>query len=217
MDLRPAPLKYGMTASGTELTMAYDGLGSAQRDRTLNERLAMDRFLADVERRAFRIADIAVRNREDALDIVQDAMLRFARRYAQRPEAEWAPLFFRVLRNRIIDHQRSRSVRNRVFAWFSKAPDADEPNDPAANAPDPVMRNPEQQAGLDDAMQKLEQAVGELPDRQREAFLFRAMEGLDVAATASAMGCSDGSVKQHYYRAVRSLRAALGDHWGEPG
>lgn len=204
-------LIYGMNCSGTELTMDYDGLGSAQGDRTLNERLAMDRFLADVERRAFRIADIAVRNADDALDIVQDSMMRFVRRYSAKPENEWAPLFFRVLRNRIIDHQRGQSVRGRVMAWFSR-PD-DDREDPVASAPDPSMRNPEQQAGLDDAMSALEQAVGELPERQREAFLLRTMEGLDVADTATAMGCSDGSVKQHYYRAVRSLRAALGDHW----
>jgi len=202
-----------MNGSSTELTMNYDGLSSAQEDRTLNERLAMDRFLADVERRAFRIADIAVRNGDDALDIVQDAMLRFARRYARRPADEWPPLFFRILRNRIIDHQRSQTVRNRVFAWFSKSVDSDEPNDPGALAPDPAMRNPEQQAGLDHAMDTLDRAVGELPERQRQAFLLRAMEGLDVAATATAMGCSDGSVKQHYHRAVRSLRATLGDHW----
>lgn len=213
--MRPTPPKYGMTVSGSELTMDYDGPGGAQEDRTLNERLAMDRFLADVERRAFRIADIAVRNPDDALDIVQDAMLRFVRRYASRPEDEWPPLFFRILRNRIIDHQRGQTVRKRVFRWFTKDADNDEPDDPGATAPDPAMRNPEQQAGLDDAMETLEQAVHELPTRQREAFLLRALEGLDVAATAAAMGCSDGSVKQHYYRAVRSLRATLGDHWGD--
>ncbi|MGI9343942.1 MAG: RNA polymerase sigma factor [Gammaproteobacteria bacterium] len=202
-----------MYCSNNELTMDYDGLGGAQEDRALNERLAMDRFLADVERRAFRIADIAVRNSDDALDIVQDSMIRFVRSYAKKPADEWPPLFFRVLRNRIIDHQRSQTVRNRVFGWFSKSPDTDEPNDPGAMAPDPAMRSPEQQSGLDDAMGALEQAVGELPERQRQAFLLRAMEGLDVAATASVMGCSDGSVKQHYHRALRSLRATLGDHW----
>lgn len=212
MYLRPAAPKCAMTVYGNELTMDNDGLGSAQEDRTLNERLVMERFLADVERRAFRIADIAVRNADDALDIVQDSMMRFARRYSSKPENQWAPLFFRVLRNRIIDHQRGQTVRGRVMAWFSR-PGDDDREDPVASAPDPAMRNPEQQVGLDDAMSALEQAVGELPERQREAFLLRAMEGLDVADTAIAMGCSDGSVKQHYHRAVHNLRAALGDHW----
>ncbi len=213
--MRPGPLKCGMRVSGSELTMDYDGRGSAQGDRTLNERLAMDRFLADVERRAFRIADIAVRNPDDALDIVQDAMLRFVRRYASRPEDEWPPLFFRILRNRIIDHQRGQTLRKRVFGWLGRGAENDAPADPGAIAPDPATRNPEQQAGLDGAMATLERAVRQLPERQREAFLLRALEGLDVAATAAAMGCSDGSVKQHYYRAVRSLRATLGEHWGE--
>ena len=202
-----------MNSPGTDLTMDYDVLVSAPEDRKLNERAAMDRFLADVERRALRMADIAVRNNEDALDIVQDAMLRFVRRYATRPEGEWPPLFFRVLRNRIIDHQRSRTVRNRVIAWFMPGQERDEPPDPGAIAPDRATPNPEEQAGIDEAMERLEQAVGALPERQRQAFLLRAMEGLDVAATAVAMNCSDGSVKQHYYRAVRSLRAALKEHW----
>ncbi|MFQ5636301.1 MAG: sigma factor [Gammaproteobacteria bacterium] len=117
--------------------MEYHGPGSVREDRTLKQRLAMDRFLADVERRAFRIADIAVHDGEDALDIVQDVMLRFARSYAGRPEDEWPPLFFRVLRNRIIDHQRSQSVHRRAFMWFWNTTDGAEGNDPAANAPDP--------------------------------------------------------------------------------
>jgi len=204
---------YGMNVYGTALTMDDDGPGTAHEDATLTDRTAMDRFLADVERRAFRMADIAVRNRDDALDIVQDAMLRFVRRYADRPTEQWAPLFYRVLRNRIIDHQRSGTVRRRIFGWISPSGDPGEPADPGAIAPDPAMRTPEQQTGLDNSMSALQQAIGELPERQQQAFLLRTMEGLNVAATATAMGCSDGSVKQHYYRAVRALRTALGDHW----
>jgi RNA polymerase sigma-70 factor (ECF subfamily) len=204
---------YGMNVCSTALTMNDEGPGTAHEEATLTDRTAMDRFLADVERRAFRMADIAVRNHDDALDIVQDTMLRFVRRYADRPTNEWAPLFYRILRNRIVDHQRSGSVRRRIFGWISPSGDPDEPADPGAVAPDLAMRTPEQQTGLDESMSALQQAIGKLPDRQQQAFLLRTMEGLNVAATAVAMGCSDGSVKQHYYRAVRALRAALGEHW----
>lgn len=214
MEADPAcGTQYAMNSYGANVTMNYDVLLSAPEGWKLNERATMNRFLADVERRAFRMADIAVRNREDALDIVQDAMLRFVRRYAARPGDEWPPLFFRVLRNRIIDHQRSQAVRNRVIAWFMPGREADDPTDPGAVAPDRATPNPEQQAGINDAMERLEHAIGALPERQRQAFLLRAMEGLNVATTASAMNCSDGSVKQHYYRAVRSLRAALKEYW----
>lgn len=204
---------YGMNVCSTALTMNDEGPGTAHEEATLTDRTAMDRFLADVERRAFRMADIAVRNHDDALDIVQDTMLRFVRRYADRPTNEWAPLFYRILRNRIVDHQRSGAVRRRIFGWISPSGDSDEPADPGAVAPDLAMRSPEQQTGLDESMSALQQAIGKLPDRQQQAFLLRTMEGLNVAATAVAMGCSDGSVKQHYYRAVRALRAALGEHW----
>lgn len=171
----------------------------------------MDRFLADVERRAFRIAVIAVRNADDALDIVQDAMIRLVRSYAQRAESEWTPLFYRILQNRIRDHQRHQSVRRRVLTWFTRYDD--EEIDPVAQAPDPTAVQPDRQLGLDDAMSALEEAIQELPPRQQQAFLLRTIECLDVASTAKVMGCSDGSVKTHYSRAVRSLRATVGVHW----
>ena len=185
--------------------------GHEQEDGVLDRRRAMDRFLSGVERRAYRIALIAVRDVDDALDIVQDAMIRLARSYADREETEWMPLFYRILQNRIRDHQRHRSVRHRVWSWF--APRGDDEADPVAEAPDPVTAEPDRQLALDDAMLALEQAIRELPERQRQAFWLRAVECLSVAATAEAMGCSDGSVKTHYSRAVHRLREVLGDHW----
>jgi len=178
----------------------------------LDQRRAMDRFLSDVERRAYRIAVIAVRNADDALDIVQDTMIRLVRSYAQRAESEWTPLFYRILQNRIRDHQRHQSVRHRVLTWFTSR-DGEDDVDQVAQAPDPVAVQPDRQLALDNAMIALEWAVKELPARQQQAFLLRTIECLDVAATAKAMGCSDGSVKTHYSRAVRSLRATVGAHW----
>jgi len=197
----------------TELTIPYGDLIQLQEDRTLEHKQFMDQFLKDEERRAFRFANIAVRNRDDALDIVQDTMIRFVQNYAKRSQAEWRPLFYKILRNRIIDHQRSQSVsvRRHVMTWFGYNKD-DEP-DRIAAAPDNYNPTPDKRAALDDAMGALECAVEELPDRQKQAFLLRTLSGMSVAGTAKAMGCSTGSVKTHYHRAVHSLRAVLGDHW----
>ncbi len=173
----------------------------------------MEQFLSAVERRAYRIAVLAVRDRDDALDIVQDAMIRLARSYAERTEAEWTPLFYRILQNRIRDHQRHQAVRRRVLAWFSWRDDDDEDVDPVALAPDHNAVQPDHQHELDGAMTALESAVQELPTRQQQAFLLRTVECLDVAATAKVMGCTDGTVKTHYSRAVHSLRATVGDYW----
>lgn len=183
-------------------------------ETALQQRSAMERFLADVERRALRMATLAVRDRDEALDIVQDTMLRLVRRYAAAPEAEWPLLFFRILRNRILDHQRRGSVRRRVLAFFAAPADPDdEVFDPIATAPAPANDGPAERVALGAAMGALEAAVAALPARQQEAFLLRNLEGLDVAQTAAVMGCSAGSVKTHYSRAVHSLRATLGEHW----
>jgi RNA polymerase sigma-70 factor (ECF subfamily) len=178
-----------------------------QRERQLNQ------FLAGVERRALRFAEIAVRDRDEALDLVQDAMIKLARNYAEQPADEWTPLFYRILQNGIRDWYRRQAVRNRVMVWFGRGTKTENDYDPVAQAPDPAGRSPDEQAQTDEAMQQLESAVGDLPARQREAFMLRTFEGLDVAGTAVAMGCSQGSVKTHYSRAVHSLRDALGEHW----
>ena len=178
----------------------------------LDDGRAMERFLADVERRALHIATLSVGDREEALDIVQDAMLRLVRQYATRPREEWRPLFLRILANRITDQQRRQTVRRRVIAWFAP-PAEDDDSDPLAELPDERPMAPDQILGRAEAMTALEAALRQLPLRQRQAFLFRSLEGLDVAETAAAMGCGEGSVKTHYSRAVHSLRATLGEHW----
>ena len=187
-------------------------LGSRSDDEQLATRQAMDRFLAGVEARAFRMVQIAVRNEADALDIVQDAMIRLVQSYAARPQKEWRPLFFRILQNRLRDHQRHQGVRNRVLSWFRPADDEDYA-DPIAQAPGREQERPDREAAMNETLSALEQAVAALPARQQQAFLLRTMEGLDVAETAQAMGCSQGSVKTHYFRAVHSLRETLGEHW----
>ncbi len=181
-------------------------------DSPLPATRALDAFLADVERKAFRMAQIALRHEQDALDAVQDAMLQLVRSYATRPAAEWRPLFYRILENRIRDMQRRRTVRGRVMSWLPFSSDGEDDVDPIALAPDHAPGPPAQLQGAE-LMAAIEQALGELPARQRQAFLLRNFEGLDVAETATAMGCSEGSVKTHYFRAVQVLRARLGEFW----
>ena len=179
--------------------------------RALQQEQQLNRFLAEVERRALRIAEIAVRDRDEALDLVQDAMIKLARKYGDRESSEWPPLFYRILQNGVRDWHRRRVVRNRVVVWFGRGREEDE-YDAVAAAPDPAGRTPDELLANDEAMASLERAVAGLPTRQREAFLLRTFEGLDVAGTAVAMGCSEGSVKTHYSRAIHSLRDALGEH-----
>jgi RNA polymerase sigma-70 factor (ECF subfamily) len=194
--------------------MAWDGPAPAPEDAALDHTKELDKFLAEVERRAFRIAQVSLRDEDDALDVVQDAMLKLARNYSARPSAEWRPLFYRILENGIRDLQRRRAVRKRLMVWLpgpKEDPD-DEAQDPldtvaagGADVPELLMQG--------QAMVKLETSLRALPARQREAFMLRNFEGMDVAETARAMGCSEGSVKTHYSRAVHTLREQLGEVW----
>jgi len=181
--------------------------------RTLQQERQLNQFLAEVERRALRIAEIAVRDRDEALDLVQDAMIKLARNYGTRNSDEWTPLFYRILQNGVRDWHRRRAVKNRVMVWFRKAQPDDNDYDVVESAPDPMGRTPDENLQNSEAMQDIELAVHELPERQREAFMLRTFEGLDVAGTAIAMGCSEGSVKTHYSRAIHTLRDRLGEHW----
>ena len=199
--------------TGLALSIAQREMG-LDREGALDSGAAIEAFLRDVERRAYRIALMGVRDRDEALDIVQDAMIRLVRRYADRPSVEWPPLFHRILQNRIRDVQRRRTVRSRVLSFFGGTASEDE-FDPIAEAPAPRSENPLEQVTADDAMQALERELRLLPPRQREAFTLRNFEGLDVAQTAVAMSCTEGSVKTHYSRAVHRLREVLAEHGEE--
>jgi RNA polymerase sigma-70 factor (ECF subfamily) len=171
-----------------------------------------DRFLAGVQRRAFVMARMAADNDDDALDIVQDAMYVFVRTYGNKPEAEWSPLFRRTLQSRITDWHRRTTLRQRFRVWFGGGDSDEEQDDPLHNRPDPSSPDPLgelMRSGLGEAIQG---ALRRLPLRQRQAFLLRAWEGLDVAETAQAMGCSTGSVKTHYFRACGALRTMLAEY-----
>jgi len=172
----------------------------------------MNAFLAEVEKRAFNMARFAVRNTEDALDIVQDTMLTLVRRYADKPRDQWRPLFFRILHSRITDHHRRATIRRRLFGWMSS--DAGDPaGDVVAELEDPGMADPASRLALDGTVSALNAAVAALPLRQQQAFLLRTVEGLSVVETASVRRCSACSVKTHLSRAHAALRAELEEHW----
>lgn len=172
-------------------------------------------FLKSVEKRAFKRTVYAVRGDDAALDIVQDSMIRLAQKYADRPAAELPPLFQRILSNATMDWFRRQKVRGALFRNFSDFEPAggDEDFDilevleafageaSAESASDVVSRG--------QVFALIESQIADLPARQREAFLLRYWEELDVSETALAMGCSEGSVKTHCSRAVHALAKAL--------
>jgi RNA polymerase sigma-70 factor (ECF subfamily) len=175
----------------------------------------LSEFLASVERRAFKQAQFAVRDADAALDIVQDAMIKLSTSYGERPAAELPLLFTRILQNVIHDHFRRQKVRSTWITLFSSLKGAgdDDDGDPletlealagsdgAETAADKVERG--------QVIAIIEEEISRLPARQREAFLMRYWEDMDVAETAAAMGCSEGSVKTHCSRATHTLARAL--------
>ncbi|QRJ65790.1 RNA polymerase sigma factor [Azospira restricta] len=171
-------------------------------------------FLASVERRAFRQATYAIRDEEGALDIVQDSMMKLAEKYGDRPAEEFPMLFQRILQNGIRDHHRRHKVRSLWTTLFSALSPKDEEDFDLLESL--AVENTSKLAGTPDG--RLEQAqvlalieseIRKLPPRQREAFLMRYWEEMDVAETALAMGCSEGSVKTHCSRATHALATAL--------
>jgi RNA polymerase sigma-70 factor (ECF subfamily) len=186
--------------------LSLGGAGEAW-EETVDRERALDRFLAGVERRALRIARMVLRDHAEAEDAVQDAMIRLVRYYGRRSESEWRPLFYRILGNRITDFRRRHRVRRAVIAIRSGGGDEREP-DPVEAAIDSRGR-PDDALEGEELLARIGKLLASLSRRQREAFLLRNFEGLDVSQAAIAMGCSEGSVKTHYFRAMQALEEAL--------
>jgi RNA polymerase sigma-70 factor (ECF subfamily) len=175
----------------------------------------MSDFLASVERRAFKQAMFSVQEEQAALDVVQDSMLRLAEKYPDRPAAELPLLFQRILQNAIRDHFRRTKVRSTWTTLLSSMglggedDDAD-PLETLEVAEDAnVPASPAAQLEQSQVMESIEEALRALPARQREAFMLRYWEELDVSETAKVMGCSEGSVKTHCSRATHALAKIL--------
>jgi len=186
------------------------------RRRVLASRSELSAFLESVERRAFKQAVFAVRDEQAALDIVQDAMLRLAEKYGDRPAAELPLLFHRIVQNAIRDYYRRQKVRSlwtTLLSSLSPGRGDDEEQDPLETLQVADTSNTVEVPGarLEQAqvLEIIEQELAKLPARQREAFVMRYWEELDVAQTAQVMGCSEGSVKTHCSRATHALATAL--------
>jgi RNA polymerase sigma-70 factor (ECF subfamily) len=173
-------------------------------------------FLKSVERRAFKRSVYHVRDAEAALDIVQDSMMKLAEHYGDKPPAELPMLFQRILSNCTLDWFRRQKTRRALFSNLSDFEAADDENgdfDLLENFASPTdsreAESAEDTTRRAEIFHQIEEEISALPGRQREAFLMRYWEDMDVAETAAAMGCSEGSVKTHCSRAVHALGKAL--------
>jgi len=202
---------YPGISDNPALTLWQNAINTCNEANILDNRQALDRFLASVERRAFRMAEIATGNPDQAMDIVQDAMLSLVKNYSHKSEADWGPLFHRILQSKIRDRYRRSRTYNKVFSWLRAGHDDDENDsyDPIQQAADSVSLAPDSSANKEQLMDVTLNAIKQLPLRQQQAFMLRAWEGFNVKETAKAMGCSQGSVKTHYSRATKALKQTL--------
>jgi RNA polymerase sigma-70 factor (ECF subfamily) len=181
----------------------------------LATRKELSDFLAEVERRAYKQALFAIRDDHLALDIVQDAMLKLSEKYSERPASELPLLFQRILQNVIRDFYRRQKVRamwtTPVSALFGA--DNEDEHDPfetlEVQSESKSLEPPPDQLARVQVLGIIEKALEKLPARQRQAFLLRYWEEMDVAEAAKVMGCSEGSVKTHCSRATHALAAML--------
>jgi RNA polymerase sigma-70 factor (ECF subfamily) len=181
----------------------------------LASELELSEFLKSVEKRAFKRSVYHVRNEESALDIVQESMMKLAEHYGHKPVEELPMLFHRILSNCTLDWFRRQKTQNALFTNMGDFESANEDGDfdlletlHASNSPE-QNESTETQTERAQTLREIEIEIQQLPARQREAFLMRYWEELDVAETAAAMGCSQGSVKTHCSRAVHALAKAL--------
>lgn len=175
------------------------------------ESITIDSFLASVEKQAFVIAMAACHDQDAALDIVQDAMFSMVKNYVSKPSEQWAPLFFKVLNNRINDHHRKRGF-SRLTQWFGRKGDDSEPIEDAVDQLDSKDFEPDVVLDSLDLNQAMQRGLEQLSFKQQQALILRLWQGLSVKETAEAMGVSEGAVKTHLSRAVREMREQLKEY-----
>jgi len=165
----------------------------------------LDIFLKDIEKRAFRIAQLATHCEADSLDIVQDTMIKLVTKYSHREPTEWKPLFLKILENKIFDWHRKQTIMNKLFFWKKDNQAIDDQVDSKPEAVD-LQTNPESQVFTEQLGQHLLACVESLPLKQQQCFVLRSWEGLSIKETAKVMNVNENSVKTHYSRALEKLR-----------
>ena len=176
--------------------------------------LTMEAFLADIEKRAYHMAAFATNSHAEALDLLQDTMIKLVTNYAEQPSNQWKPLFYKILQNRIRDWHRHQKVKNLIFFWQSPE-QSDEDDAPAFESQmgDEKGHTPESDIEKAQQQQAALQHLKQLSEKQQQCFLLRSWEGLSTEQTAEIMDCSQGSVKTHYSRAVHKLKTLMeADH-----
>ena len=191
-------------------------------DKETRNDKALEEFLAGQEARAFYIAQAALWDREEALDVVQDSMLRLVQYYRKKPAAEWPALFRSILNSRINDVRRKRMMeqaRHRIVSLTGLLRNAREPDsasaeyDPPAGVRTDGVTTPESGYLAGELQAHIDRALGALSERQRQVFILREWRGMSINETATVLGCSENSIKQHHFRALRELRRQLAEVW----
>jgi len=170
----------------------------------------LNHFLTSVQARAYRMARLATREDDEALDIVQEAMIKLARHYGDRDAEQWRPLFFRILENQIMDWHRREALRRRWFFW--RADRQGEKQEPVPEPSDEGSCDPEAALMGERMSETVLAEIEAMPVRQQQCFLLRHWEGLSVQQTADIMGIDSGSVKTHSHRALQKLNRVIGQH-----
>jgi len=188
--------------------------GGSDSDRSYS---GFDAFFEDVEKRAYRLAVYTLKDEQAAMDAVQDAMLKLVEKYFDRPSREWPALFFTILNNRMIDIQRwgrLREAGGKLVSLFRSHDNGEEDLLESGLASENfIAERPEVASWSRDLHQKIDNAIKKLSDRQRQVFLLREWQGFNVRETSEILGCSEGSVKQHHFRAMQALRKHLAGVW----
>lgn len=188
----------------------------------VTEPASLNEFLAQAQKKAYHVAYGALWDQETALDVVQESMMRLVEYYRERPAAEWPALFRTILNSKINDQRRKRLLANSKRKLLSltglglsdterdeNLAEAELPSTPH----DSGISDPEAGASSGELKQRIEDALSTLAERQRQVFLLREQLGLSIRDTAETLGCSENSIKQHHFRALRAMRLKLSEVW----